>query len=99
VHVDWIQTTKQSLLHTCEHGNDNSAKELQRQTSQDELCLYSPFLSSYSTRDFQLTLILLTWKIWWAPNNARKWQMAFNLAFKGLSIDAVFRIKETKHSY
>jgi len=31
-----------------------------------------------------LTLILLTWKIWWAPNNASKWQMGFNSAFKGL---------------
>jgi len=31
-----------------------------------------------------LTLILLTWKIWWAPNNANKWQMGFNSAFKGL---------------
>jgi hypothetical protein len=31
-----------------------------------------------------LTLILLTWRIWRAPNNARKWQMRFNLAFKGL---------------
>jgi len=25
-----------------------------------------------------LTLILLTWRIWWAPNNADKWQMGFN---------------------
>ena len=32
-----------------------------------------------------LTLILLTWWIWWAPNNARKWQMGFNSAFKGLN--------------
>jgi hypothetical protein len=32
----------------------------------------------------QLTLILLTWRIWWAPNNASRWQMEFNLAFKGL---------------
>ena len=33
-----------------------------------------------------LTLILLTWRIWWAPNNSSKWQMGFtsNLAFKGL---------------
>jgi len=31
-----------------------------------------------------LTLILLTWKIWWAPNNASKWQMGFNSEFKGL---------------
>jgi len=31
-----------------------------------------------------LTLILLTWEIGWAPNNAKRWQMGFNLAFKGL---------------
>ena len=31
-----------------------------------------------------LTLILLTWRIWWAPNNASRWQMGFNSEFKGL---------------
>jgi hypothetical protein len=31
-----------------------------------------------------LTLILLTWRIWWAPNNANKWQMGFNSTFKRL---------------
>jgi len=31
-----------------------------------------------------LTLKPLTWKIWWAPNNASRWQMRFNSAFKGL---------------
>jgi len=31
-----------------------------------------------------LTLIPLTWKIWWARNNASGWQMGFNSAFKGL---------------
>jgi hypothetical protein len=31
-----------------------------------------------------LTLILPTWSIWWAFNNASKWQMGFNLAFKEL---------------
>ena len=31
-----------------------------------------------------LTPILLTWRIWWAPNNASRWQMGFNSAFKGL---------------
>jgi len=31
-----------------------------------------------------LTLILLTWRIWRAPNNASKWQVGFNSAFKGL---------------
>jgi hypothetical protein len=30
------------------------------------------------------TLILLTWRKWWTPNNASKWQMGFNSAFKGL---------------
>jgi len=32
-----------------------------------------------------LTLYLLMWRIWWAPNNASKWQVGFNSAFKGLS--------------
>jgi hypothetical protein len=32
-----------------------------------------------------LTLILLTWSIGWVPNNASKWQMGFNSAFKGLN--------------
>ena len=31
-----------------------------------------------------LTLIQLTWRIWWTPNNASKWEMEFNSAFKGL---------------
>jgi hypothetical protein len=31
-----------------------------------------------------LTLILVTWRIWWAPNNASRWQMGINTAFKGL---------------
>ena len=33
----------------------------------------------------RLTLILLTWRIWWASNNASKWQMGFNWAFKGFT--------------
>jgi len=28
-----------------------------------------------------LSLILLTWRIWWAPNNASRWQVGFNWAF------------------
>jgi len=39
-------------------------------------CFVKPFLV--------LTLILLTWRIWWAPNNDSRWQMGFNSAFKGL---------------
>jgi hypothetical protein len=26
------------------------------------------------------------WRIWWAPNNASRWQMGFNSAFKGLKL-------------
>jgi hypothetical protein len=37
-----------------------------------------------------LILILLTWRIWWAPNNASKWQTAFNSTFKGLITDVKF---------
>jgi hypothetical protein len=33
-----------------------------------------------------LTLILLMQRIGWAPNNARRWQMGFSSAFKGLSM-------------
>jgi len=35
----------------------------------------------------ELTLNPLTWKIWWAPNNASRWQMGFNSAFKGLKYE------------
>jgi hypothetical protein len=38
----------------------------------------------YFLRD-SLTLILLTWRIGWAPNNASRGQIGFNLAFKGLT--------------
>ena len=33
----------------------------------------------------KLTLNLLTWRIWWATNNASRWQMGFNSEFKGLN--------------
>ena len=36
------------------------------------------------TEQIVLPLILVTWRKWWAPNNASKWQMGFNSAFKGL---------------
>jgi len=36
------------------------------------------------TEMFVLTLNPLMWRIWWAPNNARRWQVGFNWAFKRL---------------
>ena len=32
-----------------------------------------------------IIIILLTWRIWWAPNNASRRQMGFNLAFRWLN--------------
>ena len=55
--------------------------------------LLSLFLSSFSlffllpflpSSFISLILILITWRIWWAPNNASRWQMGFKSAFKGL---------------
>ena len=33
---------------------------------------------SFTFVNIHLSLFLLTWRIGWAPNNARKWQMGFN---------------------
>jgi len=47
----------------------------------------APYIYIYdisSLRVNDLTLILLTWRKWWTPNNASKQQMGFNSAFKGL---------------
>jgi len=61
-------------------------------TFRNEICFYAEELSApaqleehplSAVRDC-LTLILLTWKIWWDSNNASRWQMGFNSAFKGL---------------
>ena len=40
----------------------------------------------------QLTLYLLTWRIWCAPNNASKGQMGFNSAFKGFIVSKTLRL-------
>jgi len=49
------------------------------------ICYEMSLLETVILRQFSsLALILLTWKIWWVPNNASKWQMGFNSAFEGL---------------
>jgi len=35
-------------------------------------------------KGYPLTLNPRTWRIWRAPNNASRWQVGFNSAFKGL---------------
>jgi hypothetical protein len=42
-------------------------------------------INSVATYRLLLTLILLTWRIWWAPHTASKCQMGFNSTFKGLN--------------
>jgi len=45
----------------------------------------APYIYDISSlRVNDLNLILLTWRNWWAANNASKQQMGFNSAFKGL---------------
>ena len=46
-----------------------------------------PHSSSISSHINPLTLTLLTWRIWWSSNNASKWQIGFNSAFKGLNAE------------
>jgi len=49
----------------------------------------APYIYDISSlRVNDLTLILLTWRKWWAPNNASKQQMGFNSAFKGLNAES-----------
>jgi hypothetical protein len=55
----------------CVHGNVSFTKILE------------DLLVRWETISF-LTLILLTWRIGWATNNASRWQMGFNSAFKEL---------------
>ena len=52
-----------------------------------------------SIRDNDLTLILLTWRKWWTPNNASKRQMRFNSAFKGLIYIAGLQCSERHLEY
>ena len=52
------------------------------------LCLHFIFrfyILNFIFQYISLNNTLLTWRIWWAPNNVSRWQMGFNSAFKGLS--------------
>jgi hypothetical protein len=48
------------------------------------LCFVVAWNHSIRAKHISLILILLTWRIWWAPNNASRCYMGFNSAFKGL---------------
>ena len=48
----------------------NSASEVLKNTS--------GIIEEDTQGNESLTLIVLTWRIWLAPNNASRWQMGFN---------------------
>ena len=103
IYIGWNEGRCTKLVYSCviERGfESNHCKQsvhfiacwcyiaffLWRKTSGSEL-IHSLFSSCIG-----LTLILLTWKIWWAPTNASKWRMGFNSAFKGLNTDRVILV-------
>jgi len=53
-----------------------------------EICHLTIFRKFFEKSHLLLTLILPTWRIWWAPNNASKSQMEFNSGFQGLTYDS-----------
>ena len=56
------------------------------------------FLGLYSAALFNiLILTLLMWRIWRAANNARKWQLGFNQAFKGLKRTGQYIYRHVEH--
>ena len=63
----------------------NLKVDYRTQTSPPLVLIVNHMTHSKPSKRIPLTLILLTCRIWRAPNNASKWQMGFNLAFKGLS--------------
>jgi len=58
-----------------------------------ESCSFAKFPDDPQT----YTLNPLTWKIWWAPNNASRWQMGFNSAFNGLMSSGSKKTKPIHH--
>jgi hypothetical protein len=61
------------------------------------MCNMQIFDSIYYKCIALLSLILLTWKIRWAPNNASKCQMGFNLVFKVLMTSLKMTLLGPKH--
>jgi hypothetical protein len=84
--LESVSVANPSKLHSC---SQNLLSQVQFILA--ERCeMYKYIFSSYCTKWTKrapnvLTLILLTWKIWWAPNSASKRQMVFNSGFKGLT--------------
>jgi len=74
-----------------QHCSENQLKFIKKTNDQSTklLGLCWMIIRCFSYFWDTLTLILLTWRITWAPNNASKWQIGFNSAFKGLKYSGV----------
>jgi len=77
---EWSARRRDLYLTT--HDTHNRQISMPPVGFEPEISIYTYNISSLRIND--LTLILLTWRKWWAPNNASKQQMGFNSAFKGL---------------
>ena len=78
-----------------ERGIDHPPPSSAEVKERVEIYLYSHSGPSWPVLGWTLTLILLTWRIWWAPNNDSKWQMGFNSAFKELNITCITTLFST----
>ena len=86
--LERIRHALQHMRHTLQIGSDFSLRTKSSWTSSTA----SPF--NIFCKFHYLTLILLTWRIWWTPNNASRWQVGFNSVFKRLTSSKItFRNK------
>jgi uncharacterized membrane protein len=84
----WLQTVESVTVFTVRFGIKYNLKNspvspcsrvlLELRASQE-----IPHNMAFSSL-LSLTLTLLTWRIWWASNNASRWQIGFNSAFEEL---------------
>ena len=94
MHSFTAKLVTQTIQSVCDSLDDNSQESLLSLLSPGSFKSHeSPSLPDEESLELDrccfsegpfLTLILLMRRIWWAANNAGKWQMGFNSAFKGL---------------
>jgi len=93
-----IRSGKRNPLHSLRRGNTGSYTVHERfyvifKATNDQK---SHIPDRHTVTDGGLALTLLTWRIWWAPENASRWQMG---AFKGLDTSACRFRNSPRHPY